>query len=257
LPDEETLGNYYRRYYWQDNRGQDSKYLNLLFTLRMRPIINELKIMVPAKGRILDWGAGDGNLVRLLNENGFAASGIDPYSPGSNEKTIFKTTIHKAPFDDQYFDGIIGSHILEHVRNPIESIRSALRLLKPGGIFIIEVPNICSFQFRLFQSRWQPLEVPFHLNHFNPASLRTVLKKKFNLNVLKISFFSHRVSPSAFLLSLFPFFAPKLMRQKKGYYPTPIKIYYLLCQMAVYPFVLAEAGLKHGAIMRFYLTKQG
>jgi len=256
LPDEKTLGNYYRRYYWQDIRGQDSKYLNLLFTLRMRPIINDLKVMIRGKRRILDWGAGDGNLVRLLNESGFAASGIDPYSPVSNDKTIFKSTIHNTPFGDQYFDGIIGSHVLEHVRNPMESIRSALRLLKPGGIFIIEVPNIRSFQFRLFQSRWQALEIPFHLNHFNPDSLRTFLKKKFNLTVLKISFFSHRVSPSAFLLSLFPFFAPKLMRQKRGYYPTPIKIYYLLCQMAVYPLVLAEAGLKRGAIMRIYLEKE-
>lgn len=257
LPGEKTLGGYYRRYYWQDNRGQDSKYLKTLFAIRMRPIIKELKVMCPGKRRLLDWGAGDGNLVRLLNESGFSAWGIDPHSPASRDKTIFKATIHKTPFADHYFDGIIGSHVLEHVRNPVASIRSALRLLKPNGIFIIEVPNIRSLQFRLFGSRWQPLEIPFHLNHFSPKSLQDLFINKFNFKVLKISFFSHRVSPSALLLSLFPFFTPKLMRQKRGYYPMPIKIFYLLGQMAVYPFALAEAGLKHGAIMRLYLTRKG
>jgi len=47
------------------------------------------------------------------------------------------------------------------------------------------------------------------------------------------------------------------MRQIKGYYPTPIKIFYLMSQLMVYPLVLTEAALKRGAIMRLYLRKEG
>lgn len=256
LPDEDTLGKYYRRNYWQDGQGQRSKYLNFFLSMRVKPIISELKALIPRNGRVLDWGTGDGFLVKLLNDSGLTAFGIDPYSSASDNKTVFKATIHNSPFPNNYFHAITGFHILEHLRQPLESIRSALRLLKPEGILIIEVPNIDSLQYRLFRSRWQPLEIPFHLNHFNPNSLQNNLLDNFNLKILKISYFSQRVSPSAFLLSIFPFFAPKMMRLKKGFYPAPIKLCYLLGQLVVYPLVLAEAGLKHGAILRLYLRKE-
>jgi len=250
------LGKYYRRNYWQDDQGQCSMYLNFFLSMRIKPIISELKALIPGNGNVLDWGTGDGFLVKLLNDSGLTAFGIDPYSSASDDKTVFKATIHNAPFPDNYFHAITGFHILEHLRHPLESIRSALRLLKPEGILILEVPNIGSLQYRLFRSMWQPLEIPFHLNHFSPNSLQYNLLNNFNLKVLKISYFSQRVSPSAFLLSLFPFLAPKVMRQKKGFYPTPIKLCYLLGQLAVYPLVLTEAALKKGAIMRLYLRKE-
>ena len=256
LPDEDTLGKYYRRNYWQDEQGQSSKYMKFFLSMRLKPFIKELKALVPRNGHVLDWGTGDGFLVKLLNDSDLTAFGIDPYSSASDDKTVFKATIHNAPFPDNYFHAITGFHILEHLRQPVESIRSALRLLKPEGIFIIEVPNIDSLQYRLFRSRWQPLEIPFHLNHFSPNSLQYSIPNNFNLKILKISYFSQRVSPSAFLLSIFPFFAPKMIRQKKEIYPTPIKLCYLLGQLIVYPLVLTEAALKRGAIMRLYLRKK-
>jgi SAM-dependent methyltransferase len=256
IPDDDTLGKYYRRNYWQDAQGQRARLMNWFLAVRMKPIIKELKVLIPQNGHVLDWGTGDGFLVRLLRNNNLTAFGIDPYSPASDDKTIFKTTIHHAPFPHNFFDAIIGFHIFEHLREPLQSIRSAMRFLKPQGILVIEVPNIDSLQYRLFRSRWQPLEIPFHLNHFSPTSLQQNLVDNFNLKVLKISYFSHRVSPSAFLLSIFPFFTPKMMRQKKGAYPFSIKLCYLLGQLLVYPFVLAEASLKRGAIMRLYLKKE-
>jgi SAM-dependent methyltransferase len=255
LPDENILSKYYHSNYWQNNQGQRSKVLNSFLSLRVKPIIKELKALIPGKGHVLDWGTGDGFLVKLLNDSGLTAFGIDLYASASDDKRIFRTAIHNTPFPDNYFHAITGFHVLEHLRQPLESIRSALRLLKPRGIFIIEVPNIDSLQYRLFRSRWQPLEIPFHLNHFSPNSLQYNLSDNFNLKILKISYFSQRVSPSAFLLSIFPFFTPKIMRRKKGFYPTPIKLCYLLGQLVVYPLVLTEAALKRGAIMRLYLRK--
>jgi len=251
------LSKYYLRNYWQNDQGQRSKYMKFFLSMRVKPIIKDLKALIPRNGHVLDWGTGDGFLVKLLNDSDLTAFGIDPYSSASDDKTVFKATIHNTAFPDNYFHAITGFHILEHLRQPLESIRSALGLLKPEGIFIIEVPNIDSLQYRLFRSRWQPLEIPFHLNHFSLNSLQYNLLDNFNLKILKISYFSHRVSPSAFLLSLFPFFTPKRMRQKKGYYPTPIKIFYLMSQLMVYPLVFAEAGLRRGAIMRLYLRKEG
>jgi hypothetical protein len=46
--------------------------------------------------------------------------------------------------------------------------------LKPGGVFYTLMPNIDSAGARIFRSYWYPLELPRHLSHFSPATLRRV-----------------------------------------------------------------------------------
>jgi hypothetical protein len=44
--------------------------------------------------------------------------------------------------------------------------------LKPGGIFYVLVPNVDSAEARVFGSYWHGLELPRHLFHYSPASLK-------------------------------------------------------------------------------------
>ena len=258
LPDDNLLEKYYNNTYWQKEKGKASKHLNLFLNLRMNGVVRELKRLIPANGRILDWGAGDGSFVRLLDKKGFSGYGIDTYSPASDERKLFRSTIHDTPFASQYFDCITSFHVLEHLKDPVGSVKSAFNLLKPGGIIVVEVPNISSLQYKLFREKWQPLEIPLHVNHFNPSTLSRLFMDNVKCKIIMISFFSHRVSPSAFLLSIFPVFTPKLVRKRyRGRYPTFLKILYLLFQLAVYPIALTEAYYKRGAIIRIYLRNQG
>ncbi|MFC1812829.1 class I SAM-dependent methyltransferase [Thermodesulfobacteriota bacterium] len=257
LPDDQVLEKYYNRDYWDEESTSTSKHLNHFFALRMGGVVRELKRLIPENGRILDWGAGDGSFVRLLNKKGFSAYGIDKFSTACDETMIFSSTIHDTPFASRYFDCITSFHVLEHLKDPKDSVKSAFNLLKPGGIFICEVPNISSFQYNFFREKWQPLEIPFHVNHFSPDTLSKLFNDTVNSNIIKMSYFSHRVSPSALLLSIFPLFSPKQVRRKYGgRYPLILKIIYLLFQLAVYPLAMAEASFRRGGIVRFYLKKQ-
>jgi SAM-dependent methyltransferase len=258
LPDDQLLGKYYNREYWQEGSNSSSGYMDLLYRLRMSGIVRDIKRVVPSRGRVLDWGAGDGAFVRLLVKNNFSGYGIDSFSPACDGKRIFRSDISDAPFDTESFDCITSFHVLEHLRDPVGAIKSASRLLKPGGVFIAEVPNISSFQYKLFKKDWQPLEIPFHLNHFNPNTLSKLFTCNVNCQVIHVSCFSHRVSPSALLLSVLPSFSPKLVRKRyQGRYPMFLKMAYLFLQAVVYPFVLTEACCKKGAVVRFYVKKTG
>ena len=253
LPDDQVLKKYYNRGYWDEESTSTSIYISLFFALRMSGIVRELKRFIPENGRILDWGAGDGSFVRLLNRNGCSGYGIDKYNRACDEKRIFSSTIHKTPLASQYFDGITSFHVLEHLKDLKGSVKSAFNLLKPGGNFICEVPNISSFQYKLFGAKWQPLEIPFHVNHFSPDTLAKLFKDTVNSSIIKISYFSHRVPPSVLLLSMFPVFSPKQVRRRHGErYPLILKILYLLFQLAVYPQALTEASFRRGGRVRFY-----
>ncbi|MFH1722492.1 MAG: class I SAM-dependent methyltransferase [Candidatus Altiarchaeota archaeon] len=54
------------------------------------------------------------------------------------------------PFDDESFDTVVSNSAIEHVFYPIKTIKECARVLKTGGKFILLVPNIAHWRFRLW-----------------------------------------------------------------------------------------------------------
>lgn len=73
------------------------------------------------------------------------------------------------------FDVITLNHVIEHVSDPIELLRSCYRLLKLGGQLWLQTPNIDSLGSRRYGRHWRGLEPPRHLVLFDPVSLRSAL----------------------------------------------------------------------------------
>ena len=125
------------------------------------------QIMPP--GPVLDVGAGDGTLVDALRERGREATGL--------ERNPTRTDLRDAALSeiDGQWAGVIFWHSLEHLPNPGEAIGEAARLLLPGGIVIVAVPNNDSLQAQYFGDRWLHLDIPRHLAHLSTRSLRSGL----------------------------------------------------------------------------------
>lgn len=254
---EETLKSHYYPNYWESVRKNKSFFTKAFLSLRLSLILYELKQYVPTRGRILDWGAGDGAWVRLLRKNGFDAWGVDMFSNPEHSNFLLKGSLHSVKFEDNYFDAITCLHVLEHLKNPINGITEALRILKPGGIMIVEVPNINSLGFYIFGVKWQPLQLPTHFNHFTTETLSKCLKIGEQTDLIKLSHFSAKASPSAFVLSIFPKMSPKHLRNKlNGTYPLYYKLIYLILQITALPFVLGGILTQKGCIIRGYFRKR-
>ena len=66
---------------------------------------------------------------------------------------------------------------LEHHAEPVEAMKHAYTLLKPGGYCCVEVPNFDGFWRFIFGRYWLPLLIPQHLYHFTRDSLSQVARK--------------------------------------------------------------------------------
>lgn len=51
-----------------------------------------------------------------------------------------KMDLHQIPFEENRFDVVLCNHVLEHVRDDIQSMREIYRVLKPGGFAILQIP---------------------------------------------------------------------------------------------------------------------
>ena len=132
---------------------------------------------VSPPGRVLDVGCGDGRLLATFAARGWEAVGLDPSETAVEAVRRRGLAAHQGTLDDHpwepgSFRVVLFQHALEHIPDPMASLAEAARLLEPGGVLIVAVPNWASWQRRLFGARWSHLELPRHQQHFSPTALR-------------------------------------------------------------------------------------
>jgi 2-polyprenyl-3-methyl-5-hydroxy-6-metoxy-1,4-benzoquinol methylase len=131
-------------------------------------------------GAILDLGCSAGGFLEGLKGSNWDLYGIEMsevVADKARSRTgakVFVGDILEAPFSPGSFDAITCFHVLEHLYQPREVLAKVSDWLKPGGIFYMMVPNIDSAGRRIFGSYWYALELPRHLFHFSPKSLRAM-----------------------------------------------------------------------------------
>jgi len=86
--------------------------------------------------RVLDFECGSGHLVKELLSYGYDAYGCDTNldrSAGERCREI-GTAPYRLPFENDFFDVVLSTSVLEHARNPHEYLAEIRRVLKPNGV---------------------------------------------------------------------------------------------------------------------------
>jgi ubiquinone/menaquinone biosynthesis C-methylase UbiE len=154
---------------------------NNIYKQQMARLLSQLK---PSKGRALDVGCGDGNLLLLLENLGWDIYGVDISQAAIEiakkkltKKNVFVGKLTECRFPSSYFDAISMRHVLEHLQNPLDTLREIRRVIKKDGILGISVPNIDSIYFRIFKGDWFHLDLQRHLYQFSLKTLTDMLNR--------------------------------------------------------------------------------
>jgi len=184
-------------YLWAATRARPSR--DLTTAARMLPLVprlvrNEASFTTAAAStprpagpdgapRLLDVGCGDATLVARMRDLGWEAEGIDIDPLVVKAAAARGLAVRLATLGDVLqeepsprFDTIVLDHVLEHLPDPVESLRIARRLLSPGGFVWIATPNLCSLGHRSFGQAWMPLDPPRHHVLFSPGALNAALR---------------------------------------------------------------------------------
>jgi SAM-dependent methyltransferase len=209
LPVPLDIGRYYPAGYYGDKESR--RFPSPVEWLQQRLYARRVRFVLRQahgrKGSTLDVGCGRGLLLRAFQQNGFDVTGTE----FSDDACRYAREVLKIPvrvglletlrFPDDNFDVVIMWHVLEHLSDPRSTLAEIARILRPGGIFLVGVPNFGSPEARLTRAGWFHLDVPRHLSHHTPASLNAALATA-GLRPVRMSFFAPEYDCFSFVQSL-------------------------------------------------------
>lgn len=170
-----SRGRWMQRH-WQDENERE-KFVEGLEILKR----------LPAATRLLDVGTGPGLFVRLARDAGFDAVGSDilPQIEDADEIPFIAEPIDQLPAAS--YDVVTLWCVVAHEPDFLSLLRNCARLLRPGGVLLVETPNMA-----LWRRLWRPrallegaglrrgthdaLGAYGHITHFTPATLSRALR---------------------------------------------------------------------------------
>lgn len=142
---------------------------------------------VPENVRVLDIGCGFGQTLGYHQARGCEVYGVEADENIRRIADKYGFKVHVGLFDpNQYepdfFDYVTLDQVIEHVTDPIETLKGIARILKPGGMAIVSTPNANGWGAQLFGRFWINWHAPYHLQHFSVKSM-SIAAEKAGLNV--------------------------------------------------------------------------
>lgn len=159
---------------------------------RIKTIVNRKRLKgvvarLPLRGRVLDVGCGNGELLIALRQArpDLELFGLDWHFPAETRSaletqgiTMIEAPLEAAELPVQPFDLIIMLQLIEHLWEPEESLRRLVRGLAKDGRILIETPNTDGWDRRLFaDGAWGGYYFPRHLNLYNFERLAELLRR--------------------------------------------------------------------------------
>lgn len=129
------------------------------------------------RSRVLDVGSGAGLLLEDLADAGFRhLVGVDRFIPQGIDGPRYRIVKGTLADIDEQFDLVMFHHSLEHMRNQVEALHEAVRVLAPGGWCVIRVPVFPSDAWDAYHDHWFQLDVPRHEYIHSVASLTRIAR---------------------------------------------------------------------------------
>jgi len=189
LTDATLLEQVYDEGYWSSSAAKDRGYTDYrsdaplyLRTYRRRMPVIRRHFARP--GRVLDVGCAAGYFLRVMQEEGWDVTGLEPSDairPQAEERIgrerVRAGVLGEVELAPASFDLVTMWDVIEHIPDVVAAARAVRALLAPGGKFLIETQNVDSLAARLLGRRWQHYKHAEHIYHFQRDTLAEVLRR--------------------------------------------------------------------------------
>jgi 2-polyprenyl-3-methyl-5-hydroxy-6-metoxy-1,4-benzoquinol methylase len=128
------------------------------------------------RARLLDVGCGNGEFLAEMAAAGWIAEGLEVDERAVDQARARGLDVRHGPLEDgayhpRSFDAVTLSHVVEHLHDPVATLRRCRELVRDDGVLWIATPNLAGRGHRRYGRAWRGLEPPRHLVLFTPSAL--------------------------------------------------------------------------------------
>ncbi|HEY8387957.1 MAG TPA: class I SAM-dependent methyltransferase [Parasegetibacter sp.] len=186
-PSQEEIGPYYKAEHYISHSDSNKGLINRLYqkvrhvTVRKKANLIE-EITNKHEGEVLDVGCGTGYFLAEMKSRGWTAEGLEP-DPDARTLAASVNNIQSSDISHLFEiragskDAVTLWHVLEHVHQLHDYMKRFKEILAPDGKLVIAVPNYTSYDSRHYGTFWAAYDVPRHLYHFSPKSLKILAER--------------------------------------------------------------------------------
>jgi len=159
-----------------------AKLISIMPTVTDAAEMELLKIPADKKGRLLDVGCGSGAFLKKMRARGWSVAGVEPDKKAaarlaeSDGIVVYGSVNDVVLGESMPFDVVVLSHVIEHLPDPVATLRELRALMVFDSKLIITTPNIAGLGARVFGRFWRGLEPPRHFNVFTPDSIKLAFR---------------------------------------------------------------------------------
>lgn len=142
----------------------------------------KLILQLRQQGRLLDIGAATGGFLNAMrHHSGWQLHGVEPVQSAAQLArdqlglNILPTTLEQAHFPDGQFDVVTLWDVLEHLPDPHASLNEIYRVTAPGAWLVLQIPDVSSWEAKLWGRWWIGYDAPRHLYAFPSKALAALL----------------------------------------------------------------------------------
>jgi len=187
-PSEAELGRLYSQDYYIENQIQDDHSPAAVareIDLRL-DVAEQLAAHAEGPCRWLDVGCASGYLIAAGMRLGFDVEGVEisewaaRFAARELGLIVFRGTLtdYLIGFRGRRFNLVTAMAYLEHSFQPRQDLNHIAELLEPGGVAVVRVPNLASFDRLWHGQAWRGWSVPYHLYHFTPKGLMGAMRRQ-------------------------------------------------------------------------------
>ena len=187
VPTASAIAPYYKSEDYISHTNTSKGLINRLYqSVRKRTMKAKRELVEDQTGRyageLLDVGSGIGTFAREMKNGGWHVTGLEPDADArSVAKKLYNVDLSETSalfsLKEGSFDAITLWHVLEHVHELDKYVNQFKNLLNDSGKLFIAVPNYTSKDASVYQEFWAAYDVPRHLYHFSPESIKMLMEK--------------------------------------------------------------------------------
>ena len=142
-----------------------------------------LQAHFPRAGNLVEVGSSFGFLSRFFMESGWTVTGVDPnrgsccYAKSEFRLNVIPSPLGRCDIQANSADVVLMMHVIEHLVDPKESLSCVYKMLKPGGVLVLETPRYDTWMFKYLGKRERSLGCNGHLYFFTSASLTELARQ--------------------------------------------------------------------------------